>query len=413
MLTNAEKEQLSKQIQLYRMLSGMSVRRFAEAIHMSSATYAKIQKKASDVSTCTYDKILSNLCLTYHKEIPACIKTEIMELHKAINYFDQENCKQIIDRIRKQLEAYQSEISCVNLTVFFQNLSRYFSQLYYLSENSIRIFMQYHDIFGKEMSELICFYCVYSSTMVSFPFEKQLYEQYPELEMMDYLPIQVHLMTKYQHDHNFEKMILLGETIKERAIQTNNQIMLYEYWDCIVGYYVQIEPNKIKQALKEMYRLAQTKDFPLIKKKQFYENYGRYCMKEQDYQTALDSFYQTLKLPENNMHVYSGTVLDILFCESQLDVASDFRKFRKMNRQYFESKSDYGLYCYYCEKQNLKNHERLAYLERKVLPYLTFYDNIARHQIEVELEHFQNTSKKLSILKRLKQENKDKKNSLN
>lgn len=92
MLTNAEKEQLSKQIQLYRMLSGMSVRRFAEAIHMSSATFAKIQKKASDVSTCTYDKILSNLCLTYHKEIPACIKTEIMELHKALNYFDQENC---------------------------------------------------------------------------------------------------------------------------------------------------------------------------------------------------------------------------------------------------------------------------------------------------------------------------------
>ena len=52
-------------------------------------------------------------------------------------------------------------------------------------------------------------------------------------------------------------------------------------------------------------------------------------------------------------------------------------------------------------------------MERKVLPHLTFYDNVTRYQIDVELEHFQNTSKKLSILKRLKQENEDKKVSLN
>lgn len=354
--------------------------------------------------TDTYWKILNALGLTYQKDqLMNLLEQEIGALHCALLYFQQKECLVYIEAMIRKLETAPNEISCMNIKVFLLKLHSYFSEHSYLSEGNIDAFMQFHTIFKEELSEIICFYCVCSCAKISNQIERTIYEKYSELQTMDYLPIKVYLMKKYRHDYAFEEMILLGKKIKDEAKQSKNKMILYEYYSCMANYYIQNEPVKALKALEKMRTIAAVAPFPLIKKKQFYKNYASYCMKKRNYAAALPFLYRMLEIPEQHCHSYADVVINILFCESQLMKETDLSKFKKMNEQYFSSKAEYRLYCYFCEKNKFSDEKKLNYLEKQILPCLTFHDHIARYQVKEELSLLPDTKKKWRLFYLLQQ----------
>lgn len=100
------------------------------------------------------------------------------------------------------------------------------------------------------------------------------------------------------------------------------------------------------------------------------------------------------------MQIYACIVLNCLFCESQLGIVSNIENYH-LNERCFDSKADYQLFCYYRKQPDLSNHQKLVFLEKQVIPYLSKYDGVTRYQIEMELKKFKKTHYRQSILAKL------------
>ena len=284
----SEKEITSKWLALYRLLHRKSVKSFISpnpALQsISISTYTRMMKEPQSVSEAAYQKLLNIYGLRFETNYAfTLLAKEIVLLHENVLYFRQEKCCEIIEAMLRKLEKHTSYIDCVIINYFLLQFKRYMTCIKYLGKDDILAFMEHCELFGSELSDIVCFYCVYSSTKVSYAFEKELYEMYSSLHNRQYLPIQVHRMAMFEHQRDFETVIVIGKRVLQSAMQINNHVMLYEYYDCMLGYYVQFEKEKVENTMKIMYDLANQVDFPVIKKKQFYENYARYSMKQGDY----------------------------------------------------------------------------------------------------------------------------------
>lgn len=401
MLSLQKKRNLYHELEMYRLWHCWSQNRFVSDM-ISYATYAKMKEANNRIQDQSYVDLLSYYGfdiehdLVYHE-----IKEQIVSLHDALSRCELESSSALLEQLEHHLSIQNTCIESINLRLFLHRLLQYVKNDVYLSESQIEALLSYYQNKPKPLKDLILYYMIYSATKISFTYQQYLYEKIEALRVSDYLPIMVHYMGYLINCKQFQKALLLGNEIYQKAHETKNHYMLFEYYENMLAYYIRYEPNQVEKTQKQIEAIMKQIHFPRIKKMQYYRNYAKRCISKHEYQKALAAFQEIQEYSlQGNVHDRVSIIYNITFCESQLQIPYSIAYDYALKKEHFESKADYYLFQYFLKKNDMTNAQRVRYLH-KIAKVMKDHEDYTKFQIREELYMISMKDKKADLFRYL------------
>ncbi|WP_102269201.1 hypothetical protein [Massilicoli timonensis] len=394
------KEEIYLLLETYRKISGKSVKEFTAnngKIGCSVTSYRRMGHQG--VSDYQYLDLLDFHQKTYCQTIPLNEQEQhtVRELHQAVVFYRYDTCIALIDELTAQLKSSQ-DIRVYLLWLFLEELREYFESINYLDEEQIRAYLSIAHLYPTEIKDLIEFYCVYSAQKVSRLLMHEIYQN-TEIGYSKFPPVVVHAMAYDFNYEEFERGIIKSAGLKKQAMETDNHVLLFEYYDSMITYYIQCEPDKVKDALISMEELINKSSFPNAKKIQFYNNAAHNYV-------FLNCFDQALYYFERYLHEASKLKLcldgniytNIVFCKHMCDMPYDI-DLEVLTTNKFYSLADYYLYEYFMEQSLLETRDKkIRFIRNKIIKHFSKDDNFTKYMVRLELMRIIDQSKNLDLI---------------
>ena len=305
--------------------------RFCENI-CSPNTLKSIESGKVGRSDAIYEQLLAKLDLKYG-EFPVIdegIEKLVEDLHKAIEFYNIEEIKNLTIKGMKVLENAKEYVYYSDLYKLMQDINLYYDKDYIITEKETEHYLKLLKMVTEKTSDIIKILS-FSGIMRKCLCDIDSYKEYiktMEIKQSDFSCLKLVLLNYYHKLDERLKMVNLINELEEELIERENYIRLIDTYNSAIILMTDMDKNLVNVYISKVLQLLDKYNLtiPISKKSETYANIADSYHSRKDYINALNYLEKSVTEGCENLVINFILIAD---CQNHLGIPINIKKLDK------------------------------------------------------------------------------------